>query len=345
MFSPNYIIRNRLLKTIREIGETLATIKTRNLAAPALAKLTLDARSLSSYASTSIEGNPLPLTDVKRLIKQSPKQVRDTEREVLNYNQALAWVQSQVEAGTFKINAKTFTRIQGMVVNKLMDNPFDAGHIRQKPVIIRDPRDINKTVFIPPDHGDVEKLLANLMAFVNENMDEFDPVLLAGLFHKQAVIIHPYMDGNGRSTRLMTTAILGMAGLDVFPIFAFEHYYNRNVTKYFQMVGEFGDYYETKDSIDYSNWLEYFADGILDELKRVQKSLPNVVVPPRLKPHEQLILKYIDEHGAITQQEYGQITDRKLATRKKDFAQMVLVGLIEKQGGSRSIFYTRADNA
>ncbi len=44
---------------------------------------------MSSYASTSIEGNPLPLTDVKRLLKTQKENVRDTEREVLNYNKAL----------------------------------------------------------------------------------------------------------------------------------------------------------------------------------------------------------------------------------------------------------------
>jgi len=343
MLSPKYQIRNRLLKTIREIGETLAIIKTRRLSAPAIAKLTLDARSLSSYASTSIEGNPLPLTDVKRLIKQSPKQIRDTEREVLNYNQALEWVQTQVETGKFQLSAKTFAKVQGMVVDGLMDNPFDIGKLRQRPVIIRDPRDPNKTAFLPPDHVDVKPLLDDLMEFVNANLNDLDPVLLAGLFHKQAVIIHPFMDGNGRSTRLMTTAILGMAGLDVFPIFAFESYYNRNVTKYFQMVGEFGDYYEEKEKFNFTHWLEYFAEGILDELKRVQKSLPDMTSKPRLKPHEKLILDYIDEHGAITQREYGQITERKLATRKKDFAHLVSVGLIEKQGGSRSIFYTRGE--
>lgn len=341
MFSPNYQIRNRLLKTIREIGETLAIIKTRRLTAPTIAKLTLDAQSLSSYASTSIEGNPLPLTDVKRLIKQSPKQVRDTEREVLNYNQALQWVQTQVETGKFQLSAKTFAKIQGMIVDGLMDNLFDIGKIRQRPVIIRDPRDPNKTAFIPPDHGDVKPLIDDLMKFVHANLNDLDPVLLAGIFHKQAVIIHPFMDGNGRSTRLMTTAILGMAGLDVFPIFAFESYYNRNVTKYFQMVGEFGDYYEEKDNFNFTHWLEYFAEGILDELKRVQKSLPDLTVNTRLKPHEKLILGFIDQHDTITQREYEALTDRSRSMRIRDLKHMVASGLIKKHGGGRSVFYTR----
>jgi len=341
MFSPKYQIRNRLLKTIREIGETLIVIRSRRLAAPVMAKLTLDARSLSSYASTSIEGNPLPLTDVKRLIKQSPKQVRDTQREVLNYNQALEWVQSQVGTGKFKVTAKSFCKIQKMVVNELMENPFDIGNIRQKPVVIRDPRNINRIVFMPPDHSDVPALLDELIKFINDNLGELDPVLLAGIFHKQAVLIHPFMDGNGRSTRLMTTAILGMTGLDVFPIFAFESYYNRNVTKYFQMVGENDDYYEGKDKFDFTLWLEYFAEGILDELKRVEKSLPAIQNTPRLKPHEKLILDYIDQNGQITQKEYEALTDRSRTMRIRDLKQLAASGIIKKRGGGRSVFYSR----
>jgi len=339
MFLPKYQIRNRLLKTIREIGETLAIIRSRQLAAPALAKLTLEARSLSSYASTSIEGNPLPLTDVKRLIKQSPKQIRDAQREVLNYNQALEWVQSQVGVSKFKVSAKNFCKIQNMVVDGLMENSFDIGHIRQKPVVIRDPRDVNSVVFMPPNHDDVPVLLDDLIKFTDKNIDELDPILLAGIFHKRAVLIHPFMDGNGRSTRLMTTAILGMTGLDVFPIFAFESYYNRNVTKYFQMVGENGDYYEGKDSFDFTLWLEYFAEGILDELKRVQKTLPDLRTLPRLQTHEKLILDYIQEHGTITQRDYGTLTTRSLAMRKRDLSKLVEQGLLEKRGAGRSVYY------
>ena len=64
MWSPKYTIGNKLLRTISQIGETLGTIKAESLNQPELARLALQARTLSSYASTSIEGNPLPLTDV-----------------------------------------------------------------------------------------------------------------------------------------------------------------------------------------------------------------------------------------------------------------------------------------
>lgn len=55
---------------MREIGEaTTGEIKSFHLTKKVLAKLELEAMELSSYASTSIEGNPLPLTDVKQLLK------------------------------------------------------------------------------------------------------------------------------------------------------------------------------------------------------------------------------------------------------------------------------------
>ena len=108
MFEPKFIIRPRLLRTIREIGETLGMIRASNLSDARLARLTHTARALSAHASTSIEGNPLPLTDVKRLLKQAPAQTRDTEREVLNYNRALEWVQARCFTSPFS----AFRRLQ-----------------------------------------------------------------------------------------------------------------------------------------------------------------------------------------------------------------------------------------
>ena len=102
MWQPKYQIDPKLLRITRAIGESLGTIRARRLDEPKIAKLALEARSLSTYASTSIEGNPLPLTDVKRILKSKPNQVVDAEREVLNYNRALEWVQSQAQAGKFR---------------------------------------------------------------------------------------------------------------------------------------------------------------------------------------------------------------------------------------------------
>lgn len=327
---------------MREIGESLGELKSLHLSDQDFTKLEIEARELSSYASTSIEGNPLPFADVKRLLKTRKEHVRDTEREVLNYNNALQSLYADVRSGKFKLDIKTLEKIQGQVVHGLMDNPALRGVVRKAPVIIRNPRKIDEIVFIPPDSKDVRKLTGDLFKFIEGNIGKIDPIILAGIFHRQCVIIHPFVDGNGRTTRLLTTAILGKSGLDLFEIFSFENYYNRNITRYFKAVGLEGDYYDLKDDIDFSTWLEYFADGILDELRRVRKALPEKSEPkPRLEPHHRQILAYIEEHGSITQREYGKISSRSLASRKLDFDKLLKMGLIETKGTGRGTYYVR----
>lgn len=345
-WQPQYTISNRLLLTIREIVESIGEIKAKHLSHKALARLELSARELSSYASTSIEGNPLPLTDVKQLLKTRKDSIRDTEREVLNYNQALQPLYQAVNQGTFTLSIKAIERVQQQVVDGLMDNPAHCGALRQEPVIIRNPRKVDEIVFIPPDAKDVQPLLLALTQFIDQYIGKIDPIILAGIFHRQHVIIHPFMDGNGRTTRLLTTAILGQTGLDLFEIFSFEDYYNRNITRYFKAVGLEGDYYDIKDKIDFSTWLEYFAEGILDELRRIIKLLPeHANTQPRLESHHQQMLDYIQAQGSITQREYGDISTRSLAARKLDFEKLVQLNLIEAKGVGRGTYYVLAKSS
>lgn len=340
-WQPKYTITDKLIVTMRRIGESIGEIKALGLSPNMLAQLEQEARELSTHASTSIEGNPLPLTDIKRLLKANPSHIRDTEREILNYNAALRSIHTNVNSGLFQLDIPTMEKVQATVVEGLMLNPDHVGKMRKEPVLLRDPRDPNAIVFIPPDHKDVPRLTECLIAFVNEHRGRIDPIILAGLFHRQLVIIHPFLDGNGRTTRLLTTAILGQGGLDIFEIFAFENYYNRNVSKYFQVVGLQGDYYECETGIDFTIWLEYFADGILDELRRVRGTIP-AQPAVRLEEHHRRLLAYIDEHGSISQREYGLISNRSLAARKQDFQKLLVHELIERKGGGRSIYYVLA---
>lgn len=340
MWKPKYYITNKLLATIKEITKLITVIESYNLDNKSFTKLEITAKALSVYASTSIEGNPLALTDVKQILKTSPKFIRDTEKEVLNYNKALSLIYNDVSIGKFSLSLDKIEETQAVVVQELMTHRKDEGHIRTEPVIIRNPRDANQTLFIPPNAENIRTLLEELIKFININIEILDPIILAGLFHRQHVIIHPFMDGNGRTTRLITTALLGQTGIDLFKIFSFENYYNQNITKYFQKVGAFGDYYEIADSIEHTEWLEYFADGILDELIRINNIIKNEKKNhQRLEEHHNIILDYIKNNGSITQKEYGIITNRSLASRKKDFTYLISLNLIKSNNAGKNTYY------
>ena len=61
--------------------------------------------------------------------------------------------------------------------------------------------DAEKTkVIANADAEKIKELVADLIAYVKKNNQNIDPLILAGIFHKQMVIIHPFVDGNGRTT-------------------------------------------------------------------------------------------------------------------------------------------------
>lgn len=339
-FQPRYQITPPLLEGIKQITLLVHELNKRAWPEVVLAQFQAEADAVSTYASTSIEGNPLALTEVKRLLKNQPAQVRQSEREVLNYNRALLTIR---EAGARPLTTPFLLQIHHLVMDGLLPT-HQCGQFRREPVIVHDPR-TREIIYLPLDQADVPELVAALLEFTAVHQSTLDPLILAGLFHKQLVIIHPFLDGNGRTTRLATKRLLAGLGVDTFNLFSFENYYNQNVSRYFQQVGVLGNYYEIVSDLDFTPWLEYFAEGIFDELRRVEKQLERHQAAPdtTLQPYHRLILDYINHQGFITDKIYATLTDRAKATRTLDFNRLIEQGYIVRQGQGRSTFYRQAD--
>ena len=339
MFSPKYTITERLLSNIKRINTMVHNLNNRRFPEVVLLRMERIAREVSTYASTSIEGNPLPLTEVKKILKSQPAHIRDSEREVLNYNQALKNLNNLLKKGDVRVSLELILAIQNQITAGLLSET-EIGKLRRKHVVVNDPK-TGKVVYLPPDIKDLESLMQDLTEFVAREKVSIDPLILAGIFHKQMVIIHPFVDGNGRTTRLATKVLLAQMGLNTFNLFSFENYYNNNVTKYFQTVGEFGNYYDLAGKIDFTIWLEYFTEGIIDELLRVEKLLPDIVSGPEthLEDYHLKLLNHIREKGYIKDSEYAKFAGRAKATRTQDFNKLIKLGLIERTGKGKATYY------
>lgn len=333
MVAPAYTISPALLEDLKRIAVLVHDLNGRTPAESVRMELLDEARAVSAYASTTIEGNPLPLTAVKRLLKRAPQRLRQSEREVLNYNAALNRIADR------PFDERLVLDIHRSVTEGLLIDE-KSGAYRREPVFVHDPRS-GEVIFLPPDHDDVPELMGDLHAFVEANRD-LDPVVLAGLFHKQFVLIHPFIDGNGRCVRLASTALLRDLGIDLFPLLSFENHYNRDIARYFARVGERGSYYDLDP--DFTPWLEYFAEGILDELQRLEKALERRRPErSRLEPHHRAILAWLDEHGSITDREYARLVDRAKSTRALDFRTLLERGLIERRARGPATYYVKAE--
>jgi Fic family protein len=339
MFEPKYTITPKLLANLKRIAVLTADVNRRSFPRVVLVELQQRARALSSHTSTRIEGNPLPLTEVKKLLRTLPRNLRQSEREVVNYNAALQRLDERLKKGPPALSLQLLLGIHRTVMQGLQE-PYHCGRLRAVPIVVNDPRS-GETIYLPPDHRDVRPLVGDLLAFIAKNREALDPLILAALFHKQLVIIHPFTDGNGRTARLATKVLLAAMGLDTFPLFSFENYYNQNVTRYFQEVGVRGHYYELKDETDFTAWSEYFTDGILDELLRVSAEIGARAASPEVTPqsHHRKILEHIREHGFITDRDYAQLTDRAKATRALDFRRLMEWGMIERHGQGKNTHY------
>jgi len=339
MFQPKYTITPRLLENIKKIALTINELNRCSFPKVVLMELERKANSLSAYASTSIEGNPLPLTEVKRILKTHPRQIRDSEREVLNYNKALQDLNELIRRGRVRFDRQLVLKVHSQIMSGLLDK-LRCGKLRKEPVFVNDPKS-RKPVYLPPDHGDVPKLMDDLVDFVKGSEGEIDPLIVSGIYHKQFVIIHPFIDGNGRTARLTTKALLAQMGLDTFNLFSFENYYNANVGRYFQNVGVSGNYYEIAAAMDFTGWLEYFTEGIIDELLRVEKEMKTASITPEteLKPHHLKMVEYIKEHGYITDADYARLVKRAKATRNLDFKKLLGMKVIERFGKGKSTHY------
>lgn len=338
MFDPKYTVSPKLLVNIKRITTLIYDLNNSRFSKLILMDLIERAYELSAHASTSIEGNPLLLTDVKRIIKNHPKFIRDSEREVLNYNNVLIFLEKSAKQG-LKFNLSLVLNIHKAVMDGLM--PVSrCGKLRKEVVFVNDPK-LRKTVYWPPDNQDVQLLMKDLLEYVFENEGKVDPLILAGIFHKQFVVIHPFMDGNGRTVRLATKVLLSAMDLDTFNLFSFENYYNQNVSKYFEKVGVKGNYYDIYVDLDFTSWLEYFTDGIIDELLRVSKVLESKRIAPEtiIKSHHQKVLDYLRGNDFITDKIYSTLTERAKPTRNQDLNRLIEMGLIERVGKGKATIY------
>jgi Fic family protein len=335
MFTPQYTITSKLLANIKRINLLVAELNNKSFPKTVLVEFERYAREISAFASTSIEGNPLPLTEVKKILKNKPTHVRDSEREVLNYNQALKNLSKRSKS---RLSHRFVFTVHRWVMQGLL--PAESlGKYRVTPVGLHDPKS-GKVMYLPPDAKDVPNLMSNLLEFVEEGRGELDPLILAGIFHKQFVVIHPFPDGNGRTTRLLTKLLLKDMGLNTFNLFSFENYYNQNLTRYFANVGLFGDYYELqRGEVDFTRWLEFFTEGITDELLRVGDLLSEAVPNVGLQSYHLAILRQVRKKGKIKHSDYAKLTKRARATRALDLKYLVDLGLIERCAKGKATYY------
>ena len=342
MFTPNFRYTHKIVNNLTAIAKARAVI----LNAPLIPKwevsLRREALLRSAHSSTAIEGNPLTLEQVSELAAGRDIMVRRKDKkEVLNYLEALEKIPEFAERKPFKLT--DLLELHKLVTRDTLENPADEGSFRNQQVAVVN-RATGQIIFMPPPTDQVATLVEEYLEWFNsEEADEIDPVLEAGLAHYELVRIHPFVDGNGRTARVMASVVLFKRAFDIKRFFALDDYYDQDRRAYYTALKTVD-----QDRLDLTGWLEYFTEGVAVSLKAVEDKVIGLSQDIKfLKQRGQIalterqmkIVERIIERGSITNREIRQITGLSDEGVRKEINKLIELKVIAPEGKGRSLHY------
>jgi len=333
MFSPKFTLTPKLLTNLTEIERYYGQLE--GIRIPQQLQLNLERTNLiqSSYASNSIEGNPLSVGEVTNLILNDRVPTNRSEKEIFNYFSILKQLDKK-KNDPFSLSL--ILDIHSELLNGINDKI--KGQIRNVPIVVGR-RQIDQPIIIkhnPPfhDQSGIKNALKDLAEWASSTKDS--PVLSAGIFHHEFVYLHPFEDGNGRTCRLLTALILLSHNYQINKYFVLDDYYDIDRLLY-------SDSLHSADSGDKTIWLEYFTDGVKyslqSALSKVKEGIAKLSFDVRPSPREQEALEIAKQYKEIISADL--VRELKI-TRQQAFNLLKSLsekGFLDKKGTTKNSYY------
>jgi Fic family protein len=334
MFQPNFKYTNKIVRLLARI-QAAREIAMNSPLIPAWEKeLQREALIKQTHHTTSIEGNQLTLEEVSLLIAGKDVLAGEKDKkEVQNYVDVLEYIDSLEESTA--ITEEILLEIHRLTVKDILLEA-SAGNYRKVRVVVGNPK-TGKITYTPPEPEEVSLLTRSLLEWLNsEEALDLMPAVQAGITHYEIARIHPFLDGNGRTARALSTLILTKRGFDTKKFFALEEYYNDDRPAYYSALA-------TADSkgSDLTEWLEYFLFGIAVEISRVENTVKKLSSDRSMKEKYGQIglssrqikaIGYVKEKGEITNREYQELCDVSQPTANRDLQEMVDKNVLKQNG-------------
>jgi len=162
-----------------------------------------------TYESNRIEGNTLTLQETQLVIEKGltigGKPLKE-HLEAINHNEAIDFIGELVKKESV-LDESTLKQIHAIILKSI--DRENAGVYRKVPVLI------SGSTHTPPQPYLLQKLMEDYFQFYEENSKSMHPVILAAEMHERLVTIHPFIDGNGRTSRLVMNLILLQHGYPI----------------------------------------------------------------------------------------------------------------------------------
>jgi Fic family protein len=341
MFEPSFIITSKMVNSLTSIERLYSQLIAEKLIPSLALKLSNENQILATHYSTSIEGNPLSPYDVTNIVLGDQIPTTKSEKEVKNYfatlNKIFILQKEYIPISLDLTKSLHKTLMDGLDNKSDMDfrnSEVFVGHRTKDEIVVK---------HNPPFHKkeEIESALTELFDWLNQP-DELHPLIKAGIFHHQFAYIHPFYDGNGRLTRILTEYYLLLKNYQVAKFFILDDYYDIDRNLYSDML-------HSADKKDETVWLEYFLEGIANSLqgaiarvndfKKVNMDELTGEKRVLVTPREEEVLEIIMDKKAVKTSDVQNVLS---VTRQQAHAllfSLVRKNLVEKFGKTKTSYY------
>ena len=334
-----------MLSVISEIDEFKGAWRALGTLAPErLSALRRVATIESIGSSIRIEGSKLTDREVERLLSKLEIKAFSTrdEQEVAGYAEVMetifsAWREIKVSENHIKQFHRDLLRYSQK------DDWHRGNYKRSANSVAAFDTDGKKigVVFETASPSDTPRLMEELVSWYNETREDktFHPLLAIGIFVVVFLEIHPFQDGNGRLSRVLTTLLLLQAGYTYVPFSSLESVIEQSKESYYLGLRQTQGTIRTA-SPNWNPWLIFFLKSMQQQMNRLRKKVEKEKLLLTTLPELSLqILDYVREHGRITVSEAMTITGANRSTLKDHLKGLVGRNLLVLNGKGRGAWY------
>ena len=164
-------------------------------------------------------------------------------------------------------------------------------------------------------------------------------LLIIAIFVVVFLEIHPFQDGNGRLSRVLTTLLLIQAGYAYVPYSSLESVIELNKEAYYLALRQTQGTIRT-DAPNWQPWLVFFLRSLAEQVRRLEKKVERERIVLAALPELSLqIVEFAREHGRVTIGDAIKLTGVSRNTLKQHFRNLVEYGHLNQQGSGRGVWY------
>ncbi len=316
---------------------------------PWLGQLRRHVKAASARSSVSIEG--YEVSEAQSVLLAGGERVEDGDEAQLalaSYARAMDHVGVMAEDLAFDWSERA-----------ILDLHFDAclfqrdkrpGRWREGPVSVTSP-DGGPPEYVGPAAEQVPGLMGEVVDWLEHGDLDAHVVVRAAMAHLNVISVHPFVDGNGRISRIVQSLVLARAGLLTPELGSIEEYLGHNTASYYRALRETqrGSYQPRRDA---SGWVRFCLDAhIVQAEKRLEQieqaaarwALLEALVETRGWPERIVIALEQSLFEGASRPAYSGEADVSSVTAGGDLRRLVDAGLVEREGRTRNTRYVASD--